>query len=235
MTNHWGIDTCERSDFKIADKTILEYVTENLQKPEFWGRYIGGNTCKLTIEEINYLHNNDIKIMVIYNGASPSRMLTEQQGIDDAIKATSIAASLGIGSADHKVIIYLDIEAAWEPTYLYLQGWSKTFTNSESLLPGFYCNTKMPNFDKAFCLAKADGSENPDDSAVGKTILYTTQPQWNPTEEKIAPEEWTPVLPTCTNESSLDRGVQVWQYKIKCLNELIDLDLMTPFAFERTF
>ncbi|PEP90523.1 hypothetical protein COE95_13070 [Bacillus toyonensis] len=236
MPNYWGIDSCELSTYsgpKTNNKTLLEYVTEQLGKPDFWGRYIGGNhSCPngvLTNEEINYLQSNNIRTMLIYNGASKDNMLTEQQGSNDAKKAIDLTATLAIDSADHEVIIYLDIEESWKPTDLYLQGWSKTFFNSEFFRPGFYCNTASPNFYTAFCSAKLVSPE------VDKTILYTTQPQLNncPTKEK-APD-WDPIHPNCTNTSSLDHGVQVWQYKENCLEELIDLNLMTSFSFDRTF
>ncbi|HDR7429963.1 TPA: DUF1906 domain-containing protein [Bacillus toyonensis] len=235
MTTFWGIDSCELSNHIIpntGNKKLLKHVTDQLGKPDFWGRYIGGNSsCPngvLTLSEIKFLHDNGIKILVIYNGASPSHMIYEQEGIDDANKAINIATDLGISYAGHEVIIYLDIEESWTPTPMYLHGWSKTLNNTGVLIPGFYCNTISPNFLTSFCAARLFSDE------VDKTVLYTTQPQKTCTNKAQAPS-WNPQDPICIPLVHSDPGVQVWQYSINCLGGFVDLDLMTSFAFDRTF
>ncbi|MGX5515364.1 glycoside hydrolase domain-containing protein [Bacillus cereus] len=248
--NFWGVDSCEPANAKrqaTNNKFLLEYVQDELGQPDFWGRYLTtpcGPNGVLTSEEIIYLKNNGVRIMPIYNSIDPYNMNDHIKGANDADKAINIASRLGILNPT-KIIIYLDIEQSYKPTADYLKGWSETFfkrSDTEGVLPGFYCNTVTKNFLDPFCNAISD---NPNlDSPVAKTVLYTTQPQLSSCLKKDNIPDWAPTQPTCLVGEFIDKGVQVWQYKIQCLENknpaeatkfLVDLDEMTQYAFDHTF
>ncbi|WP_226607718.1 hypothetical protein [Bacillus cereus] len=146
-----------------------------------------------------------------------------------------------------KIIIYLDIEQSYKPTSDYLKGWSETFFNrsdTEGILLGVYCNTVTQNFVDPFCNAISD---DPDlVSPVAKTVLYTTQRQLSSCLNKDNIPGWTPTQPRCLAADFTNKGVQVLQFKIQCLENkdpaeatrvpfLVDLDEMTQYAFDHTF
>ena len=68
----WGVDSAA-----AVTEALYRCVVENFGHPDFWGRYL--NTIPnisdgLTSEEIMYLKNQGIKIMLIYNNFSASEV-----------------------------------------------------------------------------------------------------------------------------------------------------------------
>ncbi|QKY68348.1 hypothetical protein [Lentibacillus sp. CBA3610] len=62
---YWGVDSAS-----YTDENIYQCVNENFGEPEVWGRYLGdkeGVSAGMDTNEVNLLHDNDVRILVIYN------------------------------------------------------------------------------------------------------------------------------------------------------------------------
>src|SRR5690625_670844 len=88
----WGVDSAS-----YTDESLYQCVVEHFGQPEIWGRYLGdieGVSAGLDTEEVSYLQENDIRILVIYNHFSDATGYNH--GDEEAKQAISYAEALNI-------------------------------------------------------------------------------------------------------------------------------------------
>src|SRR5690625_2658730 len=91
-TVYWGVDSAS-----YIEESLYQCVVDNFGQPEIWGRYletIEGVSAGLDADEVSYLHENDIQILVIYNHFSDARGY--DHGVNQAEQAISFAEDLDI-------------------------------------------------------------------------------------------------------------------------------------------
>lgn len=201
-TIYWGVDSASYTD---AD--LLQCVKDNFGHPEVWGRYLGDITDVsqgLDMDEVNMLHENDIRILVIYNHFSEATGY--DNGVQEAEKAIAYAEDLDVPNG---VAIFGDIEPNYPVDSAFIEGWYETLTDSdyESALYGVF--NEDSNLVKAYNATKKDVQEN--------TVVWTAYPQKEITTKENAPD-YNPQGP---NEALL----YGWQYGIEAEQCKIDTNL----------
>ncbi|MBW8349747.1 DUF1906 domain-containing protein [Bacillus sp. IITD106] len=201
----WGVDSAS-----LTSKEIYACVKEEFGTPKIWGRYLGNIedvSFGLTSEEINYLHSNKVKILIIYNH------ITEAEGYDNgkshAKKAISFVQDLKIPKGK---AIFADIEPSFPVDSKFIEGWFDEIKKS-SYTPGIYGvfdskNALFSAFNKA-----ADSKKD----LRKEMILWSAHPQAGITSEKKAPK-YGPEAPK-------DSNVLGWQYGIDAKSCNIDTNL----------
>jgi len=188
---HWGVDSAS-----YTDEEILGCVVDNYGKPVIWGRYLGekeGISAGLDSEEVKLLHDNDIKILVIYNHVEDAR--GHDNGVEHAKQAISMAKDLEIPEG---VAIFVDIEPEYPVDAAFMEGWYTTLADS-NYEPGVYGVFSEENeLLHAYNDMEKEASEN--------TIVWTAYPQEEITTKEDAPE-YNPQGP----ENAKTFG---WQYAI---------------------
>lgn len=207
MSVYWGVDSSAAANATppgLSGATVWAYVVTNFGTPAFWGRYIGGSYA-LTPGEASFLHSNNCKILVIYNGTTPTSVSgTYQDGVNDANAAISAATTLSIPSG---VCIFADIEASWSPTSEWIQGWSDTmFGSIYRGAGGIYGDTGETTFDSPYCAAwNAD-----EKMQTGPSFVYASEPEPGCTTQSAAPT-WGADAPSCNPTYTI-----AWQYAEGC-------------------
>src|SRR5690625_939988 len=82
-TIYWGVDSAS-----YTDEDLLQCVQDNFGQADVWGRYLGdieGVSQGLDPDEVSRLHENDIRILVIYNHFSEATGY--DHGVNEAEKA----------------------------------------------------------------------------------------------------------------------------------------------------
>jgi hypothetical protein len=199
---HWGVDSAT-----YTDKDFLGCVVDNYGKPAVWGRYLGdkeGTSAGLDKSEVKLLHDNNIKILIIYNHVEDAT--GHENGVEHAKKAIDMAKELDVPKG---VAIFLDIEPDYPVDAEFINGWYATIADS-NYEPGLY-----GVFDKESNLIKAFNSM--DKSAQDNTIVWTAYPQAEITSKKNAPK-YEPQGPE-------DSKLYGWQYAIEGKTCNIDTNL----------
>ena len=197
----WGVDSAQPAD------ELYQCITENFGDPMIYGRYLGeieDVSVALTEEEIEFLHEQDSKILVIYNH------LTEPVGYDTgekhAKKAIEMAEELGVPEG---VAIFGDIEPDFPVDSAFIEGWYETLEDSqyEPALYGVF------DEESELMIAYNDTEEEVQEN----TIVWTAYPQEDVTTEDDAPE-YDPQGPE-------NAKVYGWQYAIDAETCVIDTNL----------
>jgi len=206
--NYWGVDTCAPANSMVGAQTLFDYVTQQAgAAPSFWGRYLGTG-CTLTAAEAAFLHSKNCKILLIYFDTTATGVRgSYQDGQNDANKAIGYADGLNVPGG---VAIYADIEAGWQPSQAWIQGWSDAMFDSKYAgAGGFYANTlsQAPAyFNNAYCAAfNAD-----DKMQISVGLIYASEPEPGCTGASNAPA-FAPASPPCN-----PGAVVLWQYAENC-------------------
>lgn len=204
----WGVDSAAS-----ATSTRYQCVSQNYGKPAFWGRYlktIPNVSEGLTREEINFLHENNVKIIPLYNN------FQRAQGYNDGVIAAKDAIALAESFGFPKnTAIFANIEFHFTVDYEWIRGWVHTVASS-GYLPGLYGDPVRGKFNLAYCVAAAH-----DEKVKAQTILWSSQPKPGATKAGETPE-FKPTTPNCQS------SVLIWQYGEKAPSCEIDTDLADP-------
>ncbi|PAV29671.1 hypothetical protein CIL05_09870 [Virgibacillus profundi] len=201
---YWGVDSAS-----YTDENLFQCVIDNFGQPEVWGRYLGdreGISAGLDTDEVNYLHENDIQILVIYNHVNDATGY--DHGVEHANQAIAYAEDLGIPEG---VAIFGDIEPDYPVDSAFMEGWHDTLSDS-FYQPGIY-----GVFDQGSALFEAYIAMNQD--VQENTVVWTAYPQEEITTKENAPE-FNPQGP----DNAMLYG---WQYAIDAETCNIDTNLFT--------
>lgn len=203
----WGVDSAS-----LTTEEMISCVRENFGSPKVWGRYLGekdGVSAGMTAEEVKLLHENDIKVLVIWNHFTDATGY--ENGKKEAEEAIKKAEELGIPEG---VAIFADIEPSYPVDSEFIKGWSEVMANS-SYSSGIYgIFDAERELYKAFEQAAAE-----DGSILENTYIWTASPNEGITSEENAPE-YKPEAP----KNSLVGG---WQYGIDAEACNIDTNLFS--------
>lgn len=203
-TIYWGVDSAS-----YTDESLYQCVVDNFGQPEIWGRYLGeieGISAGLDTDEVNFLHENEIRILVIYNHFNDATGY--DHGVEEAKQAISYAEDLDIPEG---VAIFGDIEPDYPVDSAFIEGWYDTLSDSvyEPALYGVFVEDSS--------LVEAYSTTNQD--IQGNIITWTAYPQ-----EEITTKENAPAYhPEGPNESLL----YGWQYAIDAEECNIDTNLFS--------
>lgn len=203
----WGVDSAS-----LTTSEMLACVKENFGTPEVWGRYLGeknGVSAGITSDEIKLLHDQEIKILVIWNHFTDAT--GSENGKQQAEEAIQQAQELGIPEG---VAIFADIEPNYPVDSEFIRGWYEAMNESE-YIPGIY-GIFNPERDLYQEYEKA-AAENPE--ILDNVYLWTASPNTGITSKENAPE-YQPEVP----ENSLIAG---WQYGIDAETCNIDTNLFS--------
>jgi hypothetical protein len=201
----WGVDSAN-----LTTKDLLACVTDNFGSPDIWGRYLGdkeGISKGVTSDEIELLHSNEIKILLIWNHFEDARGY--ENGQKQAQDAIQMAKDLGVPEG---VAIFADIEPSYPVDSEFIRGWFETM-NKSAYPPGVY-----GVFDAEQELYKALEQAGQDNGELlANTYVWTAAPNVGITTEKNAPE-YNPEAP----DNALIGG---WQYGLEAQGCNIDTNL----------
>lgn len=198
----WGVDSASP-----VDKDMYTCVKNHFGEPHVWGRYLGnveGVSEGLDSNEVNYLHDNENKILIIYNHFEEAT--GSNHGITEAKKAIQMAKDLDIPKG---VAIFADIEPDFPVDSDFIDSWYQTLAKS-NYQPGIY-----GVFDKNSKLLEA--FEAADKRTQNDTILWTAYPQ-----KKITTKDHSPRFQPQGPKDSMIYG---WQYAIDAKQCTIDTNL----------
>ena len=211
-TDYWGVDSAS-----YTTEELYACVNENFGKPTVWGRYLGtieGVSSGLTKEEVEYLHANGVKILLINN------QFNNATGYDNGVEQANIGISLaGELNVPEGVAIFADIEPSYPVDSAFIQGWFDTMMNSP-YEPGIY-GVFSP--DSAL-VESYQASINENQEIQNKVILWTAYPHVDVTTQANAPE----------NAAEAPEGSHVygWQYGIDAAACNIDTNLFKGSLFD---
>lgn len=199
---YWGVDSAS-----YTDESLYQCVHDNFGQPEVWGRYLGdkeGVSAGLDTDEVNYLQENDIRILVIYNHFTEATGY--DHGVEEAKQAIANAEDLEI---PEDVAIFGDIEPDYPVDADFMEGWIETLADSvyEAGIYGV--------FDEESSLISAYNNTN--DQTQESLVLWTAYPQKEITSKEAAPE-YEP-------EGPGDSLLYGWQYAIDAEKCNVDTNL----------
>ncbi len=222
MTLHFGVD----SDNVVTTRFIAQVAAMSGRVPEFWGRYIGGNThvgTPLSASEASVIHAKAIRILPIYNvvlSHEPAGTLENAKA--HAARAVHSARALNIPD-DNSVCIYADLEY-WVTSKNWIDGWEEGIT-SAGYLAGFYGSLALQSFAPAYCAAYANAPEH-----FARVLLFGNQPSYYPTKTNVQASYEMSIgaaVPSCN-----PAGAAIWQYVLSALSGTVDLNMATDIGFE---
>jgi hypothetical protein len=197
----WGVDSVE-----TITQAFLDEISTTYGKPDFFGRYLGGD-YGMTADEVAIAHNNDIQILVVDQSFGPTStdLLGYDYGKDAAENAINNAQALGIPDG---VAIFANVEYNSIIDSGWIEGWFDTLTAS-IYVPGYYANPVYNNpdnpdldFESAYCEAVSLNSQLGTDA-----IIWTNQDSLGVSSKAEAPA-WAPIGPACNPSAP----VLAWQY-----------------------
>ncbi|WP_010650371.1 glycoside hydrolase domain-containing protein [Oceanobacillus massiliensis] len=200
----WGVDSAS-----YTDDTLYACVQDNFGQPKVWGRYLGnkeGVSAGMDTDEIRFLHDNDIQILVIYNHMND--VTGFENGEDHAEQAITLAEDLNIPDG---VAIFADIEPDYPVDSEFMKGWYETLSAS------VYAPAIYGVFNEDSELYEAYNTL--DETMQEDMIIWTAYPQEEITTEENAPD-YNPQGP----ENSMLYG---WQYAIDAETCNIDTNLFS--------
>lgn len=201
---YWGVDSAS-----YTTEEMYSCVVDNFGEPAVWGRYLGdreGVSAGLDTEEVNYLHEQGIPILVIYNHVNDATGY--DPGVEHGNYAIDMAEELGIPEG---VALFLDIEPEYPVDSAFMEGWYDTLIDSP------YYPAVYGVFDEGSSLLEAYNAM--DAEIQENTIVWTAYPQEGVTTKDNAPD-YHPQGP----ESALVYG---WQYGLEADACTIDTNLFT--------
>lgn len=202
---HWGVDSAS-----LTTEDMLACVSDNFGSPDIWGRYLGnkeGVSQGLTADEIELLHSNEIKILLIWNHFEDATGF--ENGKAQAEAAIQMAQDMGVPEG---VAIFADIEPDYPVDSEFIRGWYETM-NESPYPPGIY--GVFDSEQELYVALEQAGQDNGD--LLGNTYIWTASPNVGITTEENAPE-YKPEAP----ENSLIGG---WQYGLDAQGCNIDTNL----------
>ncbi|MFD1849862.1 glycoside hydrolase domain-containing protein [Oceanobacillus bengalensis] len=201
---YWGIDSAS-----YTTEDLYACVVDNFGDPEVWGRYLGDRediSAGLDTDEVAYLHENGIPILVIYNHVNDARGY--DHGVEHGESAIAMAEELGVPEG---VAIFVDIEPNYPVDAAFMEGWYEALEASAYYPAVYGVFDEGSELDESY---KAMAEEIQE-----KMIVWTAFPQEEITTKDNAPE-FNPQGP----DTSLLYG---WQYAIDAETCNIDTNLFT--------
>lgn len=201
----WGVDSAS-----VTTEEVYVCVKKQFGKPEIWGRYLGtieDVSQGITKEERQYLHEQEIKILAIYNHFNGAEGY--DHGVELAQDAVSRAEEAGFPEGK---AIFADIEPEYPVDAMFIQGWFDGIKDG-SYHPGIYgVFAEEQSLFKEYQQAIKDREE------IGEQlIIWSAHPQVEITSKEKAPE-FEPVAP----KGSFLLG---WQYGLDAETCNIDTNL----------
>ncbi|MCK0472322.1 glycoside hydrolase domain-containing protein [Halalkalibacter sp. APA_J-10(15)] len=208
----WGVDSAS-----LTTEDMLSCVRENFGDPKVWARYLGdkdGVSYGLTHEEVEFLHENDIDIMVIWNHFTDATGY--EKGQSEATAAIEMAREFDIPEG---VAIFANVEPIYPIDADFLLGWYDVMEESEyeSGVYGIF------HPDRELYTAYETAAEE-NTSLLENNYVWTSSPNIGITTEENAPE-YDPEAP----EGSLIAG---WQYGIDAQTCNIDTNHFDSNVFD---
>lgn len=203
----WGVDSAD-----LVTNELFSCVRKNFGQPKVWGRYLGdkeGVSTGLTAEEVEQLHSNNIKILVIWNHFTKATGYANGQR--EAQEAIVKAQELGIPQS---TALFADIEPNYPVDSEFIKGWVETISSS-GYKPGIY---GIFQADKDLYKAFEEAARN-SNKLLEQTYIWTASPSTGITSAANAPA-YKPDAP----KSSLIGG---WQYGIEAQSCHIDTNLFS--------
>ncbi|MFD2680335.1 glycoside hydrolase domain-containing protein [Bacillus seohaeanensis] len=208
----WGVDSAA----KVTDK-LYSCVVDNFGKPKYWGRYLStvqNASDGLTNEEVGFLHEKNVKILLIYNNFSAA--VGNRNGRVAALNATHHARRLGVPDG---TFIFANIEKFFDVDEAWIRGWVNALYTS-GYRPGIYADPSKANFNKAYCTAVSN------EAKIGEqVVIWSQEPTPGATTKAKAPT-YKPISPPCIAH------VWAWQYGENAKTCPIDTNLMEPKLFQ---
>lgn len=233
---YWGVDSATRANAATdtPGKDFFELVKAQAggTAPKFWGRYIGSG-FNLTKPEALHLHNNNCRILLIYNGHTVEGALVTTKAHGEAAATNAMTAARNLGVPEDKTVwIYCDIEPEQSPTDQFFIGWFEKMRMSSGYGGGVYGLPGRSTFSEAYCGAWAPRTL--------PELLYSGLPLPVPATCKIDYRVFNPARPAPCNPPAV-----VHQYSIglpgaqgcpvdgALPGQKIDLDLANDWGFPR--
>ena len=231
MSTYWGVVSTHPANLPpphvAGYPTLFDFVTQQVQAPQFWGRYIAGKAQSnlLTDNEASFLSSRGCRILLIHYGIQPCG--NHQQGQADASSAVTAAQTLHIPPG---VTLYGDIETRVFAHPDWLLGWWETMIASPYANPGgFYCNTSPENalyFNNPYCAAiTSPSNQNQDGTLRFNPPLFTSYPRPGCAFDGSS---YNAASPDCVPNSAV-----IWQYAERCPPsfDLYDMDLANDAGY----
>lgn len=214
-TVYFGVD-CARDSREVIAAAIQAYGAF----PSWFGRYLtdgGAGATVLSPEERDWLHANNARILLCYNGAGPGHVAADRAtGVQHGRAAAAIAKSLG---APGGVWLPVDIEAGWYPSAQFLAGYLGA-CHAAGYVGGAYLN----------CLE--DTHTAPWRAARGLTdaggYVWSSEPEYN-AWRSVVRSDWFDFTTTPMGARAAD--VACHQYSEGELGDLVDLDVCTDTCY----
>ncbi|SFE95077.1 glycoside hydrolase domain-containing protein [Alteribacillus iranensis] len=201
----WGTDTTS-----AVDADLISCVEENFGEPQVWGRYLGdkeGVSRGLTNEEMERLHSNNAKILLIYNHFNDATGY--ETGEEEAETAIDMAREMGVPEG---VALFADIEPTYPVDAAFIEGWYETLSNSEYEAGIYGVFDSEQEISTAFQEAVEEV-----ETLREETYIWTSAPEVGVTTKEEAPA-FNPEAP----DESLAWG---WQYGIQAEACNVDTNL----------
>ncbi|HEY7417159.1 MAG TPA: peptidoglycan-binding protein [Ktedonobacteraceae bacterium] len=197
-TTLWGTDSVQ-----AVNASFLNQIRGSFGTPSFVGRYLDAITFSpMNASEASFIHSQGIHILPIMSDFGGDT--TTARGVARANDAISKARALHIPA---KTVIIADIETGSSVDAGYIEGWYKTVA-AAGYTPGYYMNPfpGSSGFANAFCSAVKSNS------AIGNSIMYSTEPDRGRTARSTAPG-FAPTGVTCSGKAT-GRNL-IWQYGLQ--------------------
>ncbi|MBS4173119.1 glycoside hydrolase domain-containing protein [Bacillus sp. FJAT-49736] len=172
----WGVDSAN----KVTEK-LYQCVNKNFGKPDIWGRYtktIKGVSTGLTADEIHFLHDKNVRILLIYNHFNNAT--TKKAGEQEAKAAIQFAKDI---KAPNGTAIFADIEPKYPVDSAFIEGWYEIIHKSD-YHPGIY-GVFDPDQNVYSAFNKAAKNNK---SIKENTILWSAAPQKGVSKKTDAPK-----------------------------------------------
>lgn len=203
----FGVDSAfPANDHLQNNLSLFEWASRNKLYPNFWGRNINGENA-LTVEEINYIHKNGCKVVLIYLDSGEKE--TEARGENIALAIAERAMELGITDG---TAVFLKIDSEENATTDFLRGFADGMLD-QGLIPGFMADTdSVSTFDREYSRGL-----NTDRELFEKCLIWAVSPslaEFNRVTDThtISPDEWKPYAPSAITRNE----ISVWQYGKNC-------------------
>lgn len=192
--NVWGVDSAS-----ITDNERISCVRNNFGEPKVWGRYLvdkNGVSFGLTEDEVNLLHDQGIKVLIIWNHFEDATGY--DNGYAEANEAIQAAGDFGVPEG---VALFADVEPIYPIDSGFIRGWYDAIEESayEAGIYGIFDSD-----EELYQAFEAAAEEN--EVLLDDLYVWTASPNVGITTEENAPE-YNPDSP----ESSTVIG---WQYGI---------------------
>jgi len=197
-TTLWGVDSTT-----IVNSAFLNQIRGSFGTPSFFGRYLDAITFSpMNASEASFIHSRGIHILPIMSDFGGDT--TAARGTSRANDAIAKARALGIPA---KTVIIADIENNSSVDAAYIEAWYKT-VSAAGYTPGYYDNPfpGSSRFANAFCTAVSSNS------AIGKSIMYSTEPDTGRTARSTAPS-FRPSSVVCGGRATGQS--LIWQYGLQ--------------------